>query len=136
MKFMIFVSYYAFIGSEKKHARYTYFFSCFISVPIVETASTNLWFIALILGVLLLFIIIALIVCYMYRNRGGTYLCKYFPFLHKLSFHKKNIMICPCCIDLCCNMKSNTFLYFLIPFLKIMKDSFIHFNLFFTFFNL
>ncbi|XP_053381957.1 contactin rig-6-like [Mercenaria mercenaria] len=42
-------------------------------VPIVEAASTNLWFIALILGILLLFIVVALIVCYMYRNRGGTY---------------------------------------------------------------
>ncbi|XP_052251605.1 neurofascin-like [Dreissena polymorpha] len=42
--------------------------------PVVTTASFNLWFIALILAILILFIVIALIVCYMYRNRGGTYL--------------------------------------------------------------
>ncbi|KAL4218251.1 Contactin 3a [Mactra antiquata] len=41
--------------------------------PVVEAASTNLWFIALILAILILFIVVALIVCYMYRNRGGTY---------------------------------------------------------------
>ncbi|WAR17044.1 NRG-like protein [Mya arenaria] len=42
--------------------------------PVVTTASFNLWFIALILAILILFIVIALIVCYMHRNRGGTYL--------------------------------------------------------------
>jgi len=41
--------------------------------PVVEAAATNLWFIALILAILILFIVVALIVCYMYRNRGGTY---------------------------------------------------------------
>ncbi|KAL4218250.1 Contactin-5 [Mactra antiquata] len=41
--------------------------------PVVEAASNNLWLIALILAILVLFIVVVLIVCYMYRNRGGTY---------------------------------------------------------------
>lgn len=43
-------------------------------VPVIEKASTNLWFIAIIVGVLLLFLVVVLIICYMYRNRGGTYM--------------------------------------------------------------
>ncbi|XP_060589743.1 neuroglian-like [Ruditapes philippinarum] len=42
--------------------------------PVVVEAASNLWFIALILAILILFIVVALIVCYMYRNRGGTYM--------------------------------------------------------------
>lgn len=40
---------------------------------VVQSAGANLWFIALILAILILFIVVALIICYMYRNRGGTY---------------------------------------------------------------
>jgi len=59
---------------------YTYLvltFSISVVKPVVTTASFNPLFIVLILGILILFIVIALIVCYMYRNRGGVYLCKY-----------------------------------------------------------
>ncbi|KAH3711585.1 uncharacterized protein LOC127857002 [Dreissena polymorpha] len=42
-------------------------------VPVIKPAGFNLWFIALIVGILVVFIVVALIICYMYRNRGGTY---------------------------------------------------------------
>lgn len=41
--------------------------------PVVEAASTNLGFIAIIVGVLFLFVVIVLIIGNLYRNRGGTY---------------------------------------------------------------
>ncbi|KAK3598217.1 hypothetical protein CHS0354_003475 [Potamilus streckersoni] len=39
----------------------------------VIVAELDLWYIALIIGILILFIIVALIICYLHRNRGGNY---------------------------------------------------------------
>ncbi|KAL3888124.1 hypothetical protein ACJMK2_000504 [Sinanodonta woodiana] len=41
--------------------------------PKVKIAEFNLWYIALIIGILILFVIVALSVCYLHRNRGGNY---------------------------------------------------------------
>ncbi|XP_052762584.1 neurofascin-like [Mya arenaria] len=45
-----------------------------VEEPAVEKAAFNWWIIILIVGILILFIILGLIICYCYRNRGGTYL--------------------------------------------------------------
>ncbi|XP_052218096.1 slit homolog 3 protein-like [Dreissena polymorpha] len=42
-----------------------------LPVPVEKPAGLNLWFIALIVGILVL-IVVVLIMCYKYRNRGGT----------------------------------------------------------------
>ncbi|KAL3888125.1 hypothetical protein ACJMK2_000505 [Sinanodonta woodiana] len=41
--------------------------------PRVIVAELELWYIALIIGILILFVIVALIICYLHRNRGGNY---------------------------------------------------------------
>lgn len=42
--------------------------------PVVKASLwPQLWFLVLIAGILILFVLVALLVCYKYRNRGGTY---------------------------------------------------------------
>ncbi|KAH3711561.1 hypothetical protein DPMN_071232, partial [Dreissena polymorpha] len=43
-----------------------------VPVPVEKSAGFNLWFIALIACIPVVLIVVALIICFIYRNRGGT----------------------------------------------------------------
>ena len=53
-------------------------YSLSVTQPTVQSAGGDLWWLAIIVGVIFLIVVVIVIFCYLYRNRGGVYLCKYY----------------------------------------------------------